>query len=112
MTTIAEFLSTTFGERAAFIEGFDHPQLGGSPFSGAEMAIGEGGSPYLSCGGASLIAFKPAPTSFVQAYIRTPCPIYLVYDDSDGKAWDARRARNETGHTYRPNATLRLVQAG
>lgn len=77
MTTIAEYLRTQFGERAAFVEGFDHPSLGGSPFSGAELAVREGGSPYVSCGGDSLIAFKPAPTSYVQAYIRTPCPIYL-----------------------------------
>lgn len=112
MTTIADYLRTQFGERAAFVEGFDHPSLGGSPFHGAELAVREGGSPYVSCGGDSLIAFAPAPTSYVQAYIRTPCPIYLVYDDSEGRAWDARRARNETGHTYRPHAKLRLVQAG
>lgn len=117
MTTIADYLRTQFGERAAFVEGFDHPSLGGSPFSGAELAVREGGSPYVSCGGDSLIAFKPEPVSVVQAYIRTPCPIYLVYDDSEGRAWDARRERGEVGygsgdHSYRPHAKLRLVQAG
>ncbi len=116
MTTIADYLRTQFGERAAFVEGFDHPSLGGSMFSGAEMAIGESGQPYVSCGGDSLIAFKPPPTSFVQAYIRTPNPIYLVYDDSEGRSWSARQARGEVGygvdHSHRPNAKLRLVQAG
>lgn len=111
MTTIAEFLMATFGERAHFVDGFDHPSLGGSPFNGAEFAIAEHGI-HMRCGGECLISFAAPPTSFIQAYIRTPCPIYLVYDDSEGEAWSARRARGETGHTHRPNAKLRLAQSG
>lgn len=116
MTTIAEYLRTQFGERATFVEGFDHPSLGGSPFNGAEFCVGEHGI-NMNCSGPCIISFASPPTSFLQAYIRTPCPIYLIYDDSAGRSWDARRERGEVGygsgdHSCRPNATLRLVQAG
>lgn len=60
------------------------------------------------CGGEAIIRFAP-----VEAWPHRSWPMYLVRDDSDGQAWDARwRANTLDPHEPRPWPMLRIVQSG
>lgn len=118
MTTIAEFLISTFGESAKEIEGIDNEYLGGAGYDRVSLGCGQGGILQTWCSGETIIGF----------YHKLGRPTYVVRETREMEEGQLRRRRahdkaesNERPlmseqdwkdyHSSTPFARLRLVQS-